>query len=276
MQKIYLCLLIVLGATTVKAQNVVHDANAQVRKVGSFNKIKVSSAISLYLSQGNAQGVAVSSEDSKATERIITEVNNGTLKIYVENGAWNGWNWGNKHLKAYVTFTELQMLDASGACSVELTDPINVGDLKLVLSGASSMKGDIKGSDLKFDLTGASTAKINLNGSSLVFSESGASTFRGDVKAEKADFDINGASTADVDGTTNDLIISASGASNFKGGDLQATSCKIEATGASSANITVSKTIEATASGASSIHYSGDATLSSVDVTGSSTVKKKS
>jgi len=276
MQKIFFSFLIVLCALGLHAQNVVHDANAQVRNVGSFNKIRVSSAISLYLSQGNTQAVAVSSEDDRATSKIITEVSNGTLKIYVENGAWNGWNWGNKHLKAYITFTQLEMLDASGACSVELTDPITVHDFKLLLSGASSMRGDIKGDDIKFDLNGASTARVNLSGSSLILSESGASTFRGDVNAATTDFNINGASTMDIDGTTTDLTVSASGASNFKGGDLKAESCKIEATGASSANINVSKNIDATASGASSIHYSGGATLSNIDVSGSSTVKKRS
>ena len=276
MQKIIVCLLFVIAGFNLNAQNVVHDANAQVRNVGSFNKIRVSSAISLYLSQGNTQAVAVSSEDNKVTDRIITEVKNGVLKIYVENGAWNGWNWGNKHLKAYVTFTTLEVLDATGACSVELTDPINVGDFKLILSGASNMKGSIKGSNLNFDLNGASTGRIGINATSLIMSESGASTFKGDISAAKTNFDINGASTADIDGTTTDLTINASGASNFRGGDLQAVSCKIEATGASSANINVSKTIDATASGASSIHYSGGASLSNVDVSGSSTVKKRS
>src|SRR5205809_1034755 len=124
MQKMIVCLLLVIAGFNLNAQNVVHDANAQVRNVASFNKIRVSSAISLYLSQGNQQGVAVSSEDQDVTNRIITEVKNGVLKIYVENGAWNGWNWGNKHLKAYVTFTTLEMLDASGACNVELNDQI--------------------------------------------------------------------------------------------------------------------------------------------------------
>lgn len=276
MQKIFLCLTLIIVSFSLSAQNVVHDANAQVRNVGSFNKIKVSSAISLYLSQGNTQAVAVSSEDADVTAKIITEVSNGTLKIYVENGFWNKWNWGNKHLRAYVTFTQLEMLDASGASSVELTDPINIGDLKLVLSGASSMKGDIKGGAFDFDINGASTGKINVKATSLKLSASGASTFKGDVTADKMDYDVNGASTTDVDGTTTNLIVSASGASNFRGGDLQAVSCKIEATGASSANINVSKTIDATASGASSIHYSGDASLSNIDVSGSSTVKKRS
>jgi hypothetical protein len=276
MQKIFLCLSLIIVSFSSSAQNVVHDANAQVRNVGSFNKIKVSSAISLYLSQGNTQAVAVSSEDPDVTAKIITEVKNGVLKIYVENGFWNKWNWSNKHLRAYVTFTQLEMLDASGASSINITDPINVNDFKLVLSGASSIKGDIKGSDFDFDINGASTGKLNIKATSLKLAASGASTFKGNVTAEKMDYDVNGASTTDIDGSTTDLIVSASGASNFRGADLQAVSCKIEATGASSASINVSRTIDATASGASSIHYSGGATLSKVDVSGSSTIKKRS
>lgn len=276
MQKIIVCLLFIIAGFNLNAQNVVHDANAQVRNVGSFNKIRISSAINLYLSQGKEQAVAVSSEDADVTGKIKTEVSNGILKIYVENGLWNKWNWGNKHLKAYVTFTDLEMLDASGACNVDLTDPITVGDFKLVLSGASNMKGDIKGGSINFDLNGASNAKINTSGTSFIVSQSGASNFKGAINAGKISFDINGASVADVDGSTTNLVVSASGASNFKGGDLQAVSCKIEATGASSANINVSKEIDATATGASSIHYNGGASLTNIDVSGGSTVKKKS
>ena len=270
------CLLLVIAGFDLNAQNVVHDANAQVRNVASFNKIRVSSAISLYLSQGNQQGVAVSSEDQDVTNRIITEVKNGVLKIYVENGAWNGWNWGNKHLKAYVTFTTLEMLDASGACNVELTDPINVGNFKLILSGASNMKGAIKGDEFDFELNGASNGKLSIAATSFTLSESGASTFKGDVSTSKASFDLSGASVTDVDGTAGDLSIDASGASNFKGDDLQAVSCKVEATGASSANINVSKEIDVTATGASSIHYWGGASITHIDVSGGSSVKKKS
>ncbi len=276
MQKLFAVLLFIGAGFSLNAQNVVRDANAQVRNVSSFNKIRVSSAISLYLSQGNTQGVAVSAEDADAISKIRTEVNNGVLKIYVENGVWNGWNWSNKHLKAYVTFTTLEMLDVSGASNVELTDPINVGDFKLELSGASNMKGVIKGSDLNFNVDGASNAKIDVTGTSFEISQSGASNFKGEISTPKASFDLSGASTIDVDGTAANLVIDASGASNFKGGDLQAENCKIEATGASSANITVSKAIDATASGASSIHYGGGASITNIDVSGGSSVKKKS
>lgn len=276
MQKMLVCLLFIIAGLKLNAQNVVHDPNAQVRNVGSFNKIRVSSAINLYLSQGTTQGVAVSSEDAKITERIITEVSNGVLKIYVENGAWNGWNWSNKHLKAYVTFTNLEMLDASGASSIELTDPITVSDFKLLLSGASNIKGVVKGTDLKFELNGASNGKLDVTATSLNISQSGASNFRGNINTSTLDFDVSGASVTDVDGKSNDLKIEASGASNFKGSDLQAETCKIQATGASSASINASKEIDAIASGASSIHYSGGASITHVDVSGGSSVKKKS
>jgi len=276
MQKILISLVLVVAGFSVAAQNIVHDANAQVRSVGSFTKIHVSSAINLYLSQGNQQAVAVSSEDPKVTERILTEVKDGVLRIYVENGVWNKWNWGNKHLRAYVTFTTLDLLDASGACNVELTDPINVGDFKLVLSGASNMRGVIKGANLDFDLNGASNGKIDASGTSLKMAESGASNYKGNINTGEADFDINGASVIDIGGTATGLTVKASGASNFKGEDFRVETCNIEATGASSANLSVSKDLQAKASGASSIHYTGGASISKIDISGSSTVKKKS
>ena len=129
---------------------------------------------------------------------------------------------------------------------------------------------------MSVELNGASNGKLDLTANSISLSESGASNFKGDVKTSKANFDLSGASVTDVDGNTDNLDIDASGASNFKGGDLQAVSCKVEATGASSININVSKQIDATASGASSIHYWGDASVTRLDVSGGSSIKKKS
>ncbi|MGN6214895.1 head GIN domain-containing protein [Parafilimonas sp.] len=276
MQKIILCLLLVATGFTLNAQNVVRDANAQVRNVGTFTKIDISSAINLYLSQGSTQGVAVSSTDPDAIGKIKTEVRNGVLKIFVQNGAWNGWNWSNKHLKAYITFTTLESLNVSGACNVEITDPVKVGDLKLELSGASNLYGSIKGNNIKFELSGASNAKANFTAASFDLSQTGASNFKGTINSGKTSLDMSGASVTDVNGTATDLIVDASGASNFKGGDLTAENCRIEATGASSASINVNKAIQATASGGSSIRYSGAANITNLDVSGGSTVKKKS
>ncbi len=237
MIKIFSGLLLMLACTAVSAQNIVRDAHAEVRKVSSFNKIKVSGSIALYLSQGNTQGVVISSDEGKYNDRIITKVSNGVLSIYVESGRWNKWNWGNNELKAYVTITDLEMLEASGATSVRVTDPLSFKNLKIEVSGASTLRGSFRGNSLSLD--------------------------------------INGASTADIQGSVTMLSIEASGASTFKGFDLESNSCRARASGASSVSINVIKELDAEASGASSVRYSGNATITKVDVSGASTIKKK-
>ena len=146
--------------TGIQAQNLVYDANAQVRKVASFNGVSVGSGISLYLSQGNEQAVAVSAEDEKYVERILTEVKNGVLKIYVEGKMWNNWNWGNKKLKAYVTATQLSYLGVSGGSVAKMIDGINVTDLEADISGGSILEGKLTGKSLNADLSGGSITRL--------------------------------------------------------------------------------------------------------------------
>src|SRR3954469_7035050 len=126
MQKIItsVCLIFIL-VTQAKAQNVVYDENAQVRKVGDFHGVSVGSGIRLFLSQGKQQAVAVSANDSKYIEKMITEVRDGILHIRIEGKMWGGWN-GDHKLKAYVTVTTLDELDVSGGSIAKLADEISV------------------------------------------------------------------------------------------------------------------------------------------------------
>lgn len=262
MQKIIagVCMLVLFAGLHASAQNVVYDANAQVRKVGAFTKVHVSSAISLYLSQGKEQAVAVSAADDKYTAKIRTEVRDGELRIYVENGVWNGWNWGNRNLKAYVTVTSLEGLDASGASSVRISDPLKVEDnFSLELSGASNLKaeGGITGNNMKIEINGASDLKQTT------------------IKGADIRFTLSGASQVNIDGKVSGLRIDVSGASDFKGYGLQADNCKAQASGASSVSITVNQKLDAQASGASSIGYKGEAVITNLDVSGASNVKKR-
>jgi hypothetical protein len=262
MQKfiVSVCLALLFAGTQAVAQNVVYDANAQVRKVEHFTKIHVSSAISLYLSQGSQEAVAVSAGDEKYTARIRTEVRDGVLKIYVENGVWNSWNWGNRSLKAYVTVVNFDGLEASGASSVKVGDPLKAGgNFELEVSGASTVKFD----------AGISGARMNIQ-------IDGASNFRTSLSAEDVKFNLSGASQADIIGKSSGLTVEASGASEFKGFGLETENCKAEASGASTVNITVSQKLNAQASGASSIGYKGDAVITNLDVSGASNVKKRS
>ena len=103
MKKIFVLLaLVTVGFLNVQAQDVVYDENVEARTITDFSAIEVSGSISLYLSQSNEFGVAISAGEQKNNSKIKTEVKNGVLKISVDGGLWNGMGWANRKLKAYV------------------------------------------------------------------------------------------------------------------------------------------------------------------------------
>src|ERR1700760_3001919 len=159
MRKLLLILIIGLCVLAAQAQKtVIHDANAELRlDVRGFHGIEVSNAINLYLSQGDTETVVVSGSDLKWRDRIRTEVKDGILHIYLEN---NSFSLGNTKLKAYVSFTTLDRLDASGASDIFVDGVIAGNKLSVTLSGASDFRGAINVKELRMNQSGASDAHI--------------------------------------------------------------------------------------------------------------------
>jgi hypothetical protein len=236
-KKIFVFLLGTLLFFNSRAQQtIVHDANAELRSVKGYHGIEVSSAIDLYLTQGDQETVAVSARDIKWRDRIRTEVVNGILKIWLDA---KGWSVGNNKLKAYVSFTTLDKITASGASDVYVDGVIAGDKLSLSLSGASDFKGAVKVNELQLEQSGASDAHI----------------------------------TGIVSGLAS---IRSSGASDVKGYDLVTQDCTVHASGASDIQITVNKQLTADASGASSIYYKGEGVVRETHSSGASNVTRKS
>jgi hypothetical protein len=237
MKKIVLLVLVAFSSLVTLAQKeIVNDPNAEVRELkGSFSSIKISGGIDLFLSQSDNEAVAVSASDSKASEGIRVEVSNGTLRIFYTGD--KGWSKGNKNLRAYVSFKNLESINASGACDVQVAGVIEVPSLTLTCSGASDFKGAVKVSDLKMQMSGASDATIK--------------------------------------GSAVKISIESTGASDVKGYELVADYCDAKASGASDISITVNKELTANASGASDITYKGNGSIKEHHASGASSVSKK-
>ena len=235
--KLFLTLLAIAAVQTIVAQKtIIHDPNVETRSISNFSAIRVSGGIDLYLSPGDQPALAVSAADPQYRSRIKTVVDNGVLKIYYED-AGKKWTSGNRKLRAYVSFTALKKLDASGASDVYVD-------------------GIIKGDELSISLAGASD-------------------FKGAVEVNKLDLDQRGASDATISGKVMNLEVKASGASDLKGFDLSTSVCSAKATGASDVKITVEKELQVEASGASSVQYKGNAVITSTKTNGASSVNKK-
>jgi hypothetical protein len=182
-------------------------------------------------------------QDSVASVRIETDENlleyvhikadGGTLEIEEEEG-FNPES--AKGIKVYVSGPSLKHFEASGACGIYSENKISdSNEIGIHASGASHIKMELDAPKVEAELTGAS--HITLNGKT--------KTFR-------------------VDG---------SGASGIKCFDLMSEETDVEVSGASHADVFASVKLDLHASGASSIIYKGNATVTQ-ETSGASSVKK--
>lgn len=141
---------------------------------------------------------------------------------------------GNATMNVYITTKNIATFDLSGASRVTLDNEWTVSDGRIDLSGASN--------------------------------------FLGGVTAERLYLDTTGASSLDLFGSVSSLNAKLKGSSDIKDFDLQVAHLNIALSGSSEAFLSVAETIDIEASGSSTLHYKGEATVNSQKLSGSSEI----
>lgn len=153
---------------------------------------------------------------------------------------------------------DLAKIDLSGACTFTSEYPISSSLVKIRLTGASGLFADIDATDVEMNLIGASACKGNL------------------VASNSLHLVATGASSATLWGSTDKLKLNLSGASNLTKqvvGEHYSFSCREcdgALTGASNAFIHSDGSIVVKLTGASDLHYTGNASTSGSTTTGAS------
>jgi hypothetical protein len=193
-------------------------------KVANFKSIELGSAFEVHVHKGNVYAVSVTGKESDIDELEVSS-SAGKLEISYEE-KWK-WTWNNNRSKLVVNITlpRLNSGDFSGACKVDLQGFTNEEEMSLVFSGAS--KGLIEG-----------------------------------LHADKLKIELSGASDCKITGHTDYLKVEASGASHLKALDFFARNVDVDASGASSAQVHVQKSLKVDASGASHVKYKGSPVIS--------------
>lgn len=233
---IVLCSLCSIAVTAQRSAEI-SDANAKARTLnGSFSAITVSDGITLYLTKGTQESIAVSFSDAKYEGRFNTIVEDGVLKIYFDN---NGINWSDnsrRKLKAYVSFRTLRKLTASGGADVIVPVPINVDDLGMKFTSGTRFSGKITTKELE------------------VIQNSG--------------------SIIEISGAAQKINIETSSGAIFKGYDLAVDYCTAKATSGGAIRISIKKELDAKANSGGAIHYKGGAVIKDVNVNSGGVVKR--
>jgi hypothetical protein len=237
MRKLIFAIPFLLSAVLLSAQNtVINDAHAEPRTVSSFNAIEVSSGIRLVIKQGTENAVAVSASTPEIRSRLKTEVENGKLKIYFDSYGWHN-NTTKKELKAYVSFKDLEELEAHSGAQVNTDGNINVGDMDITLSSGAN--------------------------------------FEGTVTATELDIEQSSGSGMTIKGKVNNLEVKSSSGSDFNGYELISEKCKADASSGSDIEIMVTKELDAQASSGGGINYKGTGVITNVSNSSGGRVKKQ-
>jgi hypothetical protein len=157
-------------------------------------------------------------------------------------------------------------------------DTLKVGLDPAVIVGRATMRADITMPQLAaLKLSGASRGAITGFESSNSFNStlSGASRLEGDIQAGDTDLNAAGSVRIKLKGSGGDLTVDARGASGVDLEDFSVSDASVKASGASQVTVNASGTLNADASGSSTIYYLGDPTLGKVDTSGASSIKRK-
>ena len=231
-------LLIVLALyTSLNAQKTINDPNAQVRSVTGYHGVAVSGSIELFLTQGNEESVVISADDTNLRDKVITEVDDGVLRIYLEHKNKIQIDWSNqKRIRAYVSVKDIDYLSSSGSGKLHIEGNIKTDKLKVDISGSGNLEGAVTTKDLSLGISGSADA--DLSGT-----------------AEKSDFHI-------------------SGSGNIKSYDFSTEYCNASISGSGNVKITVTKELSAHISGSGSVFIKGDGLIRDYSASGSGKFKR--
>jgi hypothetical protein len=233
-----LSLLIVLAlCTSLTAQKTVNDPNAQVRSVSGYHGVAVSGSVELFLTQGNEESVVISADDTNVRDKVITEVDNGILRIYLERKNKIQIDWPNKNkIRAYVSVKDIDYLSSSG-------------------SGKLHVEGNIKADKLKVDISGSGNVE-------------------GAFTTKEFSLGISGSADADLSGTAEKSDFHISGSGNIKSYEFSTEYCTASISGSGNVKVTVTKELSAHISGSGNVFIKGDGLIRDYSASGSGKFKR--
>jgi len=220
----------------------------------NYVTLDVDDAFDVYVSDAVDKVVVTLGE--KLMDKMVVEEVNNTLKIYLKPFTILR---SAKNTVLIPYNARLREFGLSGAASFHSEFPIAADDVNVVLTGASSFYGDIVAEEIEMDLSGSSSVK-------------------GKVAATEMELDLSGSSDVTLEGFVGTLKIDLSGSSDIEkkvDGSQYALSClqcKGSMSGASDAYIHSDGEIRVKLTGASKLHYTGNASTIDSTVSGGSEI----
>lgn len=121
----------------------------------TFSSVKVSAGIDLYVSEENTNSITIEA-DENLHENIITEVENGVLKVYPKKYIHRA-----KAKKVYVTAAVFNSISATSGSSVYSENTLNSKEISFSATSGADIKVRVNSESIETRTTSGSDIKIS-------------------------------------------------------------------------------------------------------------------
>ena len=198
-----------------------------------FTKVKVSAGIELIIDQGSEVSLTVEA-DENLHDIIITEVEDGKLKIYTEKNIWK-----SASKKVYLTVNTLEELKASSGSNVITSTILKATDLNVGSSSGARLAIEVIAVNLTSSTSSGASANIEVNANNVVSSSSSGSNMK-------------------IKGKTNIHETSASSGSSINANNLLSKNVTAKVSSGASISVHATKSIDGKASSGGGISFEGN------------------
>ena len=148
---LFLCMAVTLSVSAQRTKTIVAEGQivTQERTATNFNGIDASSAINVYLTQGNDFSISVEAQEN-LHEYIRTEVQDNVLKVYTKVNIKK-----HKPMNVYVTMKEVKVLKCSSAGDIIGKDVIKANEIDLETSSAGDIDIEVTAKKIMVDCSSA-------------------------------------------------------------------------------------------------------------------------
>ena len=265
MKKIILLSISILLASSSFAQLFSKEDIKATRDfdVENFSGISIGNATDLTLVKADEFALTIEVSEEYIDYISIKYTSSGVMSIGYDKLPLKLRNSKKSHMKATISMPYINSMDISGATTVTSNDSFTtVGGMQ------------------KFNIScsGASTInKFKITAPEAVVTVSGASKVELDGKFGELDAEVSGASKLVLSGEAGEFELECGGASSTNAESLEAEDVELEVSGASRADVFVTKRLEVEVTGASTCTYTtaGQIQLDVKKIAGASSFKRK-
>ncbi|ROH96818.1 DUF4252 domain-containing protein [Chryseobacterium daecheongense] len=188
--------------------------NGESRNVGEFSGIQVSTGVNVVFKQESPSNVKVIADADKL-QYVITKVENGILKVYVDNKGVK--NLKFKNLSVNVSSPKMNEIKASSGSTFTTINSVNENSMVLDASSGAAINGKFNISNsTQVDATSGAVIKANLTSKDVTVRCSSGSNTNFEGQAGTAIFDVSSGALCKAD----NLRVNKVEAESTSGGNL--------------------------------------------------------